>query len=137
MRDTSIVKLLMLIINYYCSEEAKAFSNGLAAVKQEGKWGYIANPLIYKEWISDELLRGQSLGLFTAKNGTSATMNALLPMLSNLIEKIDGSKLNSDELLSALKLNENLEVDNNTPLTRQDACVALASVAEYLGENVY
>jgi len=51
-----------LIIDYQFSD-VRQFSEGLAAVCVGGKWGYIANPLIYLHWESDELNRAKSMGI--------------------------------------------------------------------------
>lgn len=51
------------IIHDLVFELANDFSEGLAAVKVDGKWGYIANPLVYDTWSPDELTRADSLGI--------------------------------------------------------------------------
>ena len=45
-----------LIVDYQFNT-ARPFSEGLAAVEIDGKWAYIANPLVYSSWVSDELGR--------------------------------------------------------------------------------
>lgn len=73
-------------------EEALPFSEGVAAVKVDGKWGYIANPLIYDTWDSDEITRGALLGLYEVKTEERPAIDSdVVEALSGCVEKITGN----------------------------------------------
>lgn len=73
-------------------EEALPFSEGVAAVKVDGKWGYIANPLIYDTWDSDEITRGSLLGLYEAETEERPAIDTdVVEALSVCVEKITGN----------------------------------------------
>ena len=118
-------------------EDAWSFYEGLAPVMLEGKWGYIANPLIYDEWSADENMRGMQLGLFGAEASDSpATVGDMLPMITNLIKGITGETFAANELWEALSLTR-FDFDSGSELTRERASVLLAEAADYCGENIY
>lgn len=73
-------------------EEVLPFSEGVAAVKVDGKWGYIANPLIYDVWDSDEIARGALLGLYEAETEERPTIDTdVVEPLSICVKKIIGN----------------------------------------------
>ena len=64
----------------------------MAAVKVDGKWGYIANPLIYDAWDSDEVIRGSLLDLYEAETEERPAIDIdVVEPLSVCVEKITGN----------------------------------------------
>lgn len=120
-------------------EDAHSFSEGVAAVKVDGKWGYIANPLIYKEWISDEISRGLLLGLFVIEDQLTLEKNASIQDLVDAIEfllpKITTKNITNIE--AELQIHERGVEVSNSVLTREDAAVIAASIIDICGENIY
>lgn len=118
-------------------EDARLFSNGLAAVKKDNLWGYIANPLIYEAWVSDEILRGSAIGLYEPPKSETGSMSELLEGVASLIEKIELKRYSNEELVSLLKLEDRPYNRDASQLSREDAAVIAAVTAEHLGANIY
>ena len=115
-------------------DDARSFSEGLAAVKLNGKWGFIANPLIYDKWVLDEWERGAYLGLYNKndKNELAFTEDLLKP-ISIVMERITREHIDILEARSILGFDEIGTMSENINLTREDAAVIVASAAKYCG----
>lgn len=57
-------------------EEALGFYEGVAAVRQDGKYGYIANPMLPYAWDENEQKRAESLGLVVEGGEAAAPVTA-------------------------------------------------------------
>jgi len=118
--------------------EIRPFCTGLAAVRINEKWGYIANPLVYTEWAEDEIERGVSLGLFSyTDNKPAITVGAELESISCLITKLIGSSITPNSIIDVLNLSDHSLTDKQSIITRELASVILASVAEFCGQDIY
>ena len=119
-------------------EEVNQFNEGLAPVKKDGKWGYIANPLIYSKWESQEVARGEILGLFKASDieRMVKVADALEP-IAEVINQIMGTAYVPEDIWSALDLTSKGITDGNELLTREKASVIAGAAASYCGEYVF
>lgn len=106
-------------------EDAKPFSEGLAAVKVGGKWGFIANPLVYEEWNESEQNRANLfLSLpenYADSNETPILESEFISLLRSAIGKLGGTEVCID-----IPAKDKL-------LTYPSAIHILSSVADELG----
>jgi len=105
-----------LIIDFQFSDVRK-FSEGLAAVCVDGKWGYIANPLVYLRWEPDEIERAKSLGIISLTNTSDSISNGEFATL--LLQAFDVK----EDMLGAIS------VESDEHLTGKAAAKFIAFVA--------
>lgn len=119
-------------------EDAMPFSNGLAAVKKDGKWGYIANPLIYGNWSVDEYERGISLSLFSESSETNAPADfeSSISDVKTLVKKLTNEDISTESIINELS-SMGINAGNGRVLTREDASCLLAYAARCSGKNTY
>lgn len=117
---------------------ARPFCNGLAAVLVNDKWGYIANPLIYTEWSSEDFERGISLGLFDANDSDELLrVSDLISYISRFISLCSHEPVQSDSIYGLLHLDEHSIFKSDNNVTREGAAIALAAIAEYYSMDTH
>lgn len=105
-------------------DNALPFSEGVAAVQQDGKWGYISNPLIYDKWMLNEYERGLSLGLY--QDNTDDKLR-----ISEAIQIAEDFAINT-----GLTIPSNLSCPKETELlTRESAVYIVSQIIEHNGIN--
>lgn len=104
---------------------ARSFNEGLACVKMDGKYGYIANPLYYSSWTTSDEFRGVCLGIdLEFLREDVVTVGEFAAALECVVDRV----FPIDVDLSAYTA-------SNQPLTRGSAAILIDACASKCGEE--
>ena len=128
-------EILLHLGNEYSLDMKNGFHNGVAPVLLDGKWGYIANPLVFSAWESTALSRAQKLGMGDVYGANDISGEKFYEVISFYIERL--AQLNGRLPLSGEML-ENIHVRfadilSKETITRQEASEILQSISECYG----
>lgn len=120
-------------------DDAYPFHEGLAAVKADNQWGYIANPLVYTSWEPDEAKRASLMGLQLPSGNSSSeeaiTFDDFTALSAQFLRLKSGQLASSADVLELLGLPQNHT--NSDIITREEASKTLAMLADHFGTNIY
>lgn len=128
-------KVLLHLGNEYSIDMKNGFHNGVAPVLLDGKWGYIANPLVFSTWDSNVASRAQNQGIGGAYGTNDISGEKFFKAISFYIEKLaqfDGTLPISEETLKNLQVRFG-DILAKEKITRQEASAILQSISECYG----
>ena len=110
---------------------AYGFHEGLACVSKGGKYGFIANPLIYSAWSADEVSRAQQLlKISTGSPDTAATVGDLKMYLEQVSAALDDLSF-----AAHFDLSEIVFPEETVPLSRGLAAALICDAATNCGKE--
>ena len=104
-----------------------------------GKWGLLANPLLYPSWEQDELSRASFVGIYP-KAGEPLTLAAAADIMvevgdyRNLLFKQGVLPAQSGAVVTASTFHEVVSKSDSSIITRADAAVLFYTLAKQQGE---
>lgn len=115
------------------------FKRGTLPVCYRGKWGLLANPLLYPSWEQDELSRASFVGIYP-KAGEPLTLAAAADIMvevgdyRNLLFKQGVLPAQSGAVVTASTFHEVVSKRDSSIITRADAAVLFYTLAKQQGE---
>lgn len=130
-------EILLPLGKEYRLDAASGFHDGVAPVRFNDKWGYIANPLFYSGWSTEPSQRLTGLGIDCSTDDSPLSVQNFLSLLddfSQLQAKICGSGEANSRLQGNLDISTKVS-DPSKLLTREEAAAILAEVSRQIGNT--